>query len=176
MIVARFWRNTSWTFHDRTMINITKMMFMRSNEDNDYKANSGGTAFRKEIRNDIESNLDKFNDPVVLGELLFKLMEERENTNRILKNILAKLDALDAKGVPVEKIREETKQVLLPEIDQRIMDFIKRSGKVTAEEVRKEFKYKGKNAASARLNRLRKEGLLSKKQVGKKVFFFPDSY
>jgi len=50
---------------------------------------------------------------------------------------------------------------------------VKTSGKASAEEVRAKFKYKGKNAASARLNRLCDMGLLEKQQAGKKVYFFP---
>ena len=145
---------------------------MRDNDDNVNKG-AGGSAFRKEIRDDLEHNMAKFNDPVVLGELVYRLLEERENTNRILKNILAKLDSLESKGVSVQEMKEDVKEVLLPKIDEDIMKYIKKSDKVTAEMVRVRFKYKGKNAASARLNKLVGLGLLQKKQVGKKVFFFP---
>ncbi len=51
-----------------------------TNDKNVYKDN----VFRTEIQSDIERNMQKFNDPLVLGELLYKLLEERENTNRIL--------------------------------------------------------------------------------------------
>ena len=148
---------------------------MRDNEDNVNKG-AGGSAFKKELRSDLEHNMEKFNDPVVLGELVYRLLEERENTNRILKNILAKLDSLEAKGVSVPEVKEEIKEVLLPKIDEDIMKYIQKTGKVTAEMVRTRFKYKGKNAASARLNKLVGLGLLQKKQVGKKVFFFPTSH
>lgn len=147
---------------------------MKDNEDNDYKATAGGgSAFRNEIQNDIQQNMEKFKDPVILGEMLYKLLEERENTNRILKNILTKLEALEVKGIETPKMTKQEKEVMLPEIDQEIMKFIKNKGKVTAEKVRVQFKYKGKNAASARLNKLCTLGLLRKKQVGKRVFFFP---
>lgn len=136
------------------------------NNENIYKDNAEG-AFRKELREGLEKNLGKFNDPVVLGELLAKLVEERENTNRILKNILAKLESLE--GARSEK----TDEILVPEIDERIIAFVKEQGKAIAEDVRARFNYSGTNAASARLNRLCMLGLLDKKRVGKKVFFFP---
>jgi RIO-like serine/threonine protein kinase len=142
---------------------------MKDKEDKDYKPID--SAFTKEVRSDLEQNMDKFKDPVVLGELVYRLLEERENTNRILSNILQKLEALEARGIPIEEIKKEIP--MLPEIDEMILSFVKEVGKVTAEEVRKKFNYKGKNAASSRLNRLCKQNLLSKKQVGKKVFFFP---
>jgi uncharacterized membrane protein len=141
---------------------------MKNNKDKIFKSNVGGSAFEKELRSDLEENMQKFKDPIILGELVYKLLEERENTNRILKNVLARLEELERKS---GKIAEE--ETLLPEVDEQILDFVRNQGKVTAEDVREKFKYKGKNAASARLNRLCNIGLLKKKQAGKKVFFFP---
>lgn len=143
-------------------------MLMTDNDDKKYKPIDN--AFTREIRSDLEHNMEKFNDPVILGEMVYRLLEERENTNRLLKNILQKLEAMEAKmGGETTPVTE----AILPEIDEHILKYVKKKGKVTAEDVRKEFKYKGKNAASARLNKLRTMGLLEKKQVGKKVFFFP---
>lgn len=139
---------------------------MKDNKEKIFKSNAGGSAFKNEIKSDLEENMGKFRDPVVMGELVYKLLEERENTNRILKNILAKLEAL-------ETGRAKHEEPILPEIDSEILGFVTEKGKVTAEDVRKKFKYRGKNAASARLNRLCNMGLLRKKQAGKKVFFFP---
>ncbi len=128
----------------------------------------GSPQFREKISADLQHNIDKYRDPVVLGELVYQLLEERENTNRILKNILQKLEALEAK--PPARPEEEP---LIPELDEKIVDFVKRKGKATAEDVQAEFGYKGKNGASSRLNRLGTLGLLSKRQVGRKVFFLP---
>jgi predicted transcriptional regulator len=145
---------------------------MHNNENNINKANA--SAFREEIHSDVEANMVKFNDPVVLGELMYKLLEERENTNRILKNILAKLETMEAKTTTagVAQYMPTEEQPMIPEVDEKIIDLVRKVGKVTAEDVKKEFNYKGKNAASARLNRLYEMNLLQKKQVGKKVFFF----
>ena len=143
---------------------------MKHNDDKEFKPIDN--AFTKEIRSDLEQNIERFRDPVVLGEMVYRLLEERENTNRLLRNILQKLEQLEAKmagGMPM--VAEEAP--LLPEIDDQILRFVKESGKVTAEDVRVKFNYRGKNAASARLNRLFELNLLHKQQVGKKVFFFP---
>ncbi|MDD5339801.1 MAG: BlaI/MecI/CopY family transcriptional regulator [Candidatus ainarchaeum sp.] len=123
-----------------------------------------------EIQNDLQTNMAKFKDPIVLGELVYRLLEERENTNRLLKNILAKLDALEAKGMPVAPAAAP----ILPEVDEQIMAFVHEKGRCTAEDIRAKFNYKGKNAACARLNRLCDMGLLQKQQAGKKVYFFPE--
>jgi hypothetical protein len=73
----------------------------------------------------------------------------------------------------LSRLSEET---LLPQIDSQIVDFVRESGKATAEDVQHKFNYKGKNGACARLNRLCDMNFLQKKQVGKKVFFMPTSY
>lgn len=145
---------------------------MEDNRDNNYKLNTERSPFRTELRNDLEANMQKFSDPVVLGELMFKVLEERENTNRILKNILAKLDTMSAPR-PMQGAAAMMAEPMLPEVDERIMAFAKQKGKITAEDVQVQFNYKGKNGACARLNRLYEMSLLSKKQVGKKIFFFP---
>jgi predicted HTH transcriptional regulator len=143
---------------------------MKHNDDKEFKPIDN--AFTKEIRSDLEQNMERFRDPVVLGEMVYRLLEERENTNRLLRNILQKLEQVEAKmagGMPMAAEQAP----LLPEIDDQILGFVKESGKVTAEDVRVKFKYRGKNAASARLNRLYELNLLQKQQVGKRVFFFP---
>jgi len=145
---------------------------VKDKKDKVYKTNVAGSGFSQEIERDIEENVEKFRDPVILGEMLYKLLEERENTNRILKNLLIKIEKLEKQAshaAPVEEVEEP----LLPEVDAKILEFVRETGKVTAENVRTKFKYKGKNAASARLNRLYELGLVRKKQVGKKVYFFP---
>lgn len=130
-------------------------------EDKIFKLNQIG------IRDqDIAENLAKFKDPIVLGELFYLLKEERENTNRILKTLLTKIETLELKFIQ----KEGKEECMLPEVDEAIVLFLKQGPK-TAEDVQKKFGYKGKNAASARLNRLHDLGVVGKKQVGKKVFF-----
>ena len=143
-----------------------------TNEDNQYKSNDN-SQIREELKRDIQKNLEKFKDPVVLGELVYRLLEERENTNRILKNLLAKIESLEMKFSNGITAAQEHESLLLPEIDEEILQFVKNQQKAIAEDVRVKFNYKGTNAASARLNRLFELGLLEKKQVGKKVFFLP---
>jgi len=146
-----------------------------SNDDNIYKSNDN-SRIREELSEDLKKNLEKFKDPVILGELVYKLVEERENTNRILKNLMAKIETLEAKIAGTQStVKEIHEEVLLPQIDEEILAHIREKGKATAEDVRAKFNYKGTNAASARLNRLFELGLLDKRQVGKKVFFLPKS-
>ena len=124
---------------------------------------------REEIEKDIRENLDKFKDPVVLGELVYKLLRERETTNLILKNLLQRIEILEKR---IGSTKSEPFETLIPEVDQEIVLFVREHGPVDAETVRKRFGYKGRNAASARLNRLCQLNLIRKKQVGRKVLFF----
>lgn len=141
-------------------------MIEDANEDKIFKLNQAGV--RERINRDVAENLEKFKDPVVLGELVYLLKEERENTNRILKTLLAKIEALELKLAEKEKVHAA--EVMLPEVDEAIVSFLK-EGPKTAEDVQRKFGYRGKNAASARLNRLHDLGVVVKKHVGKKVFF-----
>ncbi len=137
-----------------------------ANEEKVFKLNQAG--LREQVKEDLAQNLAKFNDPVVLGELTYRLLEERENTNRILKTLLGRIEALEsALGKAKEKKAEAP---LLPKVDAGIVEFIK-EGPKTAEDVRKKFGYKGKNAACARLNRLHDLGVVVKRHVGKEVYF-----
>ncbi len=134
----------------------------------------------------------RMRDPLVVGALLHKLAAERENANRLMLEISAKLDrimALEEKVARLEKALE-TKQskkphaptasaasvVLLPEVDEKIIAFIKsRNGMTNAAQVQAHFHYKGRNAASSRLHALFEQGLLEKKQVGKTVYYLLSS-
>jgi uncharacterized protein (DUF342 family) len=133
-----------------------------------------GSMLEKEINADLAEQLAKFKDPVVLGELVYKLLEERENTNRILKTLLRRIEELQ--NAKSEKKKDEISAeigAMLPKIDEEIMNAVKGLGKATAQQIQEKFKYKGKNGASSRLNRLYSLGLLTKKQVGRKVYFLP---
>lgn len=134
-------------------------------EEKIFKDNSERITFK--IEKDLAENLEKFKDPIVLGEIVYLLKEERENTNRILKNILAKLEAIENN---LKSKREDVENILLGEIDKNIVEILK-EGPKTAEDIRAKLGYKGKNAASARLNRLYELGIVNKKQAGKKVYF-----
>jgi len=126
---------------------------------------------------------EQMRNPLVAGALLHKLSTERASSNLLLKQINEKLDRLmdlEARIASMEKKLEQKtaapakkEEALLPEVDEQILRFIQKKKAVCAAEVRQKFKYKGDNAACSRLNRLFDQGLLRKKQVGRKVFYVP---
>jgi len=136
---------------------------------------------RNEVLSPLENDVQKLRDPVVLAALMHTAATERENTNRLLKTLIERLDAkfseVDARLAMIEKQSAPVvaaagqEEVLLPSVDEEILKFVRERRHVSAEEVRKKFGYKGKNAASARLSRMYDLGLLGKKQVGRAVLY-----
>ena len=119
---------------------------------------------------DIKYDKEQFKDNATIGLLLYRLAKERESSNRLFSEIISKLEKIAAL---LEK-RPESREItnVISDIDQKILAHIQRCGKVDAEEIQSTFKYRGKNAASARLNALFEKGVLQKGRAGKKVFYW----
>lgn len=122
---------------------------------------------------DIEEISKRCSDPFFMALLLFKLAEERKETNRLLKEINEKMEkqpfqAPENNGeMPVER----SEYVMLSETDQRIVALAEQKGMVDSSDVKEMLSYKCVNAASQRLNKLFREGHLKKVRSGQKVFF-----
>lgn len=155
-----------------------------------YKGIDGGSGkqaieeLRNEVLSPLENDIQKLRDPVVLAALMHTAATERENTNRLLKTLIERLDAkftemevrLNAlegaqMAAPHATAAPREEEVLLAPVDEEIMKFVKERRRVSAEEVRRRFGYKGKNAASARLSKMYELGLLEKRQVGRAVLY-----
>ncbi len=157
------------------------------NKDEKYKPIAEGArremeAIREEILSPLENDIHKLRDPLVLAALMNSVATERENSNRLLKTLVERLDAkfgeLDARLTALEGghaaahgAQDGEGEILLPAVDEEMLRFVKEKRHVSAEEVKRRFNYKGKNAASARLNKLFAMGLLSKRQVGRAVLY-----
>ncbi|MCX6799029.1 MAG: hypothetical protein NTW59_02970 [Candidatus Diapherotrites archaeon] len=132
-----------------------------------------------ELSLDIKEIAEYSKDPVFLAVLLFKLAEERDKTNKMLEQVVDKFDAimlrLKTGETPAFEGRpaavEKTTADVLPEQDRMILHLAQAQGRVTAAEIQSELGYKGKNAASQRLNRLFREGHLRKMQSGRNVLY-----
>ncbi len=126
------------------------------------------------IINTIKKVKKKSKDPLFIASIAYALLEERENTNRILKNIMIRLNQLEEKIKSLENPKVQSTQahgINLGETDEQIISFISKKGMICAEDLRKHMKYKRKNAASQRLTKLVSLGLLDRIQKGRKVFF-----
>lgn len=134
----------------------------------------------KEFQNlmfDVKYDKEKFNDPETIGLLMYRLSKQRKQTNHLFSEILDKLGKMEkkfeAKGVKTVTEREERiDKAMLSDVDRKIYRYMENSDKVDAEEIKEYLGYKGKNAASARLNSLYKKGYLDKERVGKRVLYW----
>jgi hypothetical protein len=108
--------------------------------------------------------------------MLFKYMtDERERTNKILSSITDKIIRLekeiDSTYNAGEAYDTGNREIALSALDSKIINFVQTKGMACADEVREHMGYRGRNAACARLNRLYKEGLLDRFQLGHKVYY-----
>jgi len=143
--------------------------------------------FKKEANREIselEREIAKLRDPTVHSALMYLSVKEKENTNRLLKNIYARLDQIEEKLKQMEQKlgsvgtvpSQSAPALLLSSVDKKIIEYIKKNGPCSAEIIQKEFSYKGRNAASARLNKLATFGHLIKQRAGKVIFYaHPDN-
>jgi predicted HTH transcriptional regulator len=131
--------------------------------------------YKKEFEELIGSLSDSIqeNDPLTIGLMLYSIAEERKDTNVVMREINAKLDSL------AKKIEELDAQVATPgvqqtglsERDQEVLEYVSTKERVCAQELQVKFKYRGKNAASARLSKLFHEGMLEKEYAGRRVYY-----
>jgi predicted HTH transcriptional regulator len=125
----------------------------------------------KDLKNNneiVEENKQKNNEDIQLALAIYELSKQIEDNNRLIKTLIQKIEILELR---LNNKNAYENEFVISEIDEKIIELIKKMGKVTAEEIKNAFNYKGKNAASARLNNLCKIGLLKKVHGGKKVYF-----
>ena len=123
-------------------------------------------------------------------DILKYFIEESKATRTQLDRILDKLEQFEAAGAYEENdlpsVRTErmpqtapdpdyalAKEVVIGDKDAKIIAFIQRcpQGLACADDVKRAMSYKGRNAASSRLNKLYKQGLLERHQAGHKVYY-----
>ncbi|MBI5225898.1 hypothetical protein HY994_01505 [Candidatus Micrarchaeota archaeon] len=150
---------------------------MEQTESDELRSNSNPEF--EQVASEFKKFQADFKDPLILGSLIAALKDERSSTNLILKEISAKMDRIESRLSALEingngnfsGAKSSDKPVLVAQVDTDILDFIRENQKACSKDVQDKFQYKGKNAASARLNHLFRLGLVEKQQVGKKVYF-----
>jgi hypothetical protein len=139
-------------------------------------ADSGYENEFQDLVGDLTKAFNIDGESVALASMLYNIAQEKKSTNLIVRDINGKFDQILHR---IEKLEGQIKDVehsktQQPELtlrDQQILDFVEKQGEVCAETVKKEFNYKGANAASSRLNKLYKEGLLHKTHKVGKVYY-----
>jgi uncharacterized membrane protein len=121
-----------------------------------------------------------------LFALLKYMIDENRKTTLLLKGIAEGLNKIEVElNAPISEpaavegpVETKTiKETPLSEADTKIIEAVQLSpnSMACAEDIRNKMNYRGKNAASARLNKLYKGGLLERYQLGKKVYYKYDA-
>ncbi|MDD5110968.1 MAG: hypothetical protein PHG85_00315 [Candidatus Altiarchaeota archaeon] len=143
--------------------------------DTDYKQEF------KSLTSELTNAVHEIQDPVAIATMLYSIAEEKKSSNLVTRNINAKLDTIALKmeqlnktleklNVYLEK-REQTPAAKTSKRDNEVISFVKQKKKISAKELQEKFKYRGRNAASARLSKLFKEGVLEKSFIGREVYY-----
>lgn len=121
---------------------------------------------------DMQEVLKESSNPAFLAALLFKLVKEREETNKILADMNAKFSKIE-EMLKSNSSNSHTnlEENVLSEPDQHIMQMIDENGMVCAQDITQRLAYRKSNAASQRLNKLVREGHLKRIRSGRKVLF-----
>ena len=119
-----------------------------------------------------------------LLEILKYIINENKKTTMLLKSMSdsmermegALVDLTDAeqpsKHVAHEELRSSSvKELPLSELDAKIIQILQMNGMACADDIKRQMDYKGRNAASARLNKLFNMGVIQRHQLGRKVYY-----
>ena len=123
----------------------------------------------KTLNQEFEKFENLAKNPLALTNIFLGLKTAVDNFNSLLVDLNQNLKDLNDKLETVEAPKQHAP--ILSTKDQKIYDFVKARDKVCAEDLQDEFKYRGKNAASARLNKLYTMGVLDKIQSGRVVYY-----
>jgi hypothetical protein len=125
-----------------------------------------------------------------LFDLLKYMIDQNKRTTMLLGTISDALSRVEGEVSHIEyeeaqkqqsqhenPAAEPKKQIAVSSVDKSILQLIQLSqdGMACADDIKRKMNYKGRNAASARLNRLHTLGLLERYQVGKNVYYKYDA-
>lgn len=139
----------------------------------------------QELVGELSDTVYQMSDPIAIATMLYSIAEEKKSNNLVIRDINGKFDNIIGKLEKIIMCLEElsnkfnttqpttlnSRSCELSERDQEVLDFVSLKKRVCADDLQKKFKYRGRNAASARLSKLFRDKLLEKTYVGKKVFY-----
>jgi len=136
----------------------------------------------KTMNDDFEKFQSLVKNPLALANMFLGLKTAMDNFNGLLLELNKTLKALDtrvasieqSRSVPTAQAQPAEARTLSPR-DKEIFKYVQSRGRVCAEDLQEHFEYKGKHAASARLNKLFTLKLLRKEHAGRTVYYMPVS-
>jgi hypothetical protein len=111
------------------------------------------------------------------------VMDENKKTTMLLKGISESVVRLESELSEAGLYEQDDQSAFDPVedrlsrvqpvsgLDAKILQVVQLKNIACAEDIKQELGYKGRNAASARLNRLYQQGLLERHQLGHKVYY-----
>ncbi len=132
--------------------------------------------------NQLSSKKKKVLDENIVSSLMKQLVEERERSNKLLESLTEKITKLE-KEIDVRDGKEQlegeiqeydavsNRDVPLSELDSKILNFVQSKEMICADDLVHFMEYKGRNAACTRLNKLYRQGILDRYQLGHKVYY-----
>jgi predicted HTH transcriptional regulator len=143
--------------------------------DTDYKQEF------KSLTTELSTAVQQIQDPVAIATMLYSIAEEKKSSNLVVRDINYKLDNIALKLEQLSKTLEKFNKYLekrdatpnrdISERDSEVISFVRQKKKISAKELQDKFEYRGRNAASARLSKLFKEGILEKTYIGREVYY-----
>jgi predicted HTH transcriptional regulator len=109
-------------------------------------------------------------NPLVFSQIFLGLKSAMDNFNNLLIDLNKRLVEIDERISSLESQKSHD-TLALSKKDQEILDYVKSKDRVSAEDLQKHLKYKGKHAASARLHKLFTMGALDKTHAGRTVYY-----
>lgn len=124
----------------------------------------------KELTDVLEKYKAIADNPLTFSQIFLGLKAAMDNFNSLLIDLNKRLEEIDERIATLETAKSHD-SVVLSKKDEEIVDFVTAKEKVTAEDLQKHLKYRGKHAASARLHKLFTIGALDKYQSGRTVYY-----
>ncbi len=135
-------------------------------------------ALTKGLNEARQKNSAKLPESANLDDLIKYMVGQREETNRMLARLSERMKVLEETVVSMGNdqaadVYPEAIEVPLSPVEKRIINFVEtqKDQMACAEEVRKFMGYKGNNAACTKLKRLETLQLLTRYQMGHKVYY-----
>ena len=138
-------------------------------------------------RNIIAAKVESDKTSSNMFTLVKYMFDENRRTTLLLKSIsesVARLESelhdlyYEEEAEPEDRQSGVTggmKEIPISGLDRQIVQTVQVKGMVCADDIKEVMKYKGRNAASAHLNRLYRAGILHRYQLGRKVYFKYDT-
>ena len=125
---------------------------------------------------DVKYDKEQFKDPETIGLLMYRLAREREQSNHMFTEIIDALGEMksllvgEKKSVNLKAEQTESRQ-MLSEVDEKMIAFVTKKGRVNADMVQKEFEYKGKKRCLRKAKRFCTEQSISERDAPEKRYF-----